>query len=223
MPEAKSSPRITVLAGVNGAGKSSLLGALLRERKQDYYNPDEETRKILVGNPQLNEAQANSLAWQKGREGLERAIAERRSYAFETTLAGSTIPSLLHGAAASGLELFIWYAGLDSPERHIARVRSRVSRGGHSIPDQTIRDRYLRSRDNLIELMPVLTALRVFDNSIEADPFEGERPAPRLLLHFESRRIVAPDRETLVSATPPWARSIVATALQLAISRDDRG
>ena len=223
MPAKERSPRITVLAGANGAGKSSLLGALLRERKQDYYNPDEETRRILAGNPQLTEEQANSLAWQKGREGLERAIAERRSYALETTLAGRTIPALLRDAAAAGLELFVWYVGLDTPEHHIARVRARVTRGGHSIPEETIRDRYVRSRENLIELIPVLSALRLFDNSFEADPFEGEHPAPKLLLEFESRRVVRPDHETLVTRTPAWARSIVATALQVALTSDDRG
>ena len=211
-------PRITVLAGVNGAGKSSLLGALLRERKQDYYNPDEETARILAAHPQLAREQANALAWHLGREALERAITERRAYAFETTLAGRTIPALLHDAAAAGLEVFIWYVGLDGPERHVARVRSRVSRGGHSIPDETIRDRYDRSRDNLIELMPVLSALSLFDNTLEADPFEGKQPNPRLLLFFESRRIVRPDRETLATSTPAWARSIVATALRLALT-----
>lgn len=223
MSAANRGPRITVLAGVNGAGKSSLLGALLRERRQDYYNPDEETARVLAEHPQLTREQANALAWHLGREALERAVTERRSYAFETTLAGRTIPALLHDAASAGLEVFVWYIGLDSPERHIARDRSRAARAGHSIPDETIRDRYERSRDNLIELMPVLSALSLFDNSLEADPFEGKQPAPRLLLFFESRRIVRPGRETLVTSTPAWARTIVATALQLALTHGDGG
>jgi predicted ABC-type ATPase len=65
---------------------------------------------------------------------------------------------------------------LSSPELHIARVRSRVAKGGHDIPDAKIRDRYDRSRLNLIQLMPKLTELRVYDNTREADPDAGGAP-----------------------------------------------
>jgi predicted ABC-type ATPase len=217
MPEPARRPRITVLAGVNGAGKSSLLGALLRERRQDYYNPDEETRRLLAERPELSDAQANSIAWQTGREGMERAIRERLSYAFETTLGGTTIPALLKSAPPAGLEAFVWFVGLDCAELHVERVRARVARGGHDISEERIRERYLGSRENLVDLLPSITALRLFDNSCEADPHAGERPAPRLILHFESGRIVRPELAALASATPPWARAVVAIALELAL------
>jgi hypothetical protein len=101
-------------------------------------------------------------------------------------------------------------------------VAARVTRGGHAIREERIRERYRRSRDNLVALLPDLTALRLFDNSVEADPFEGALPSPRLLLHFEHGRIVRPDRVTLATETPAWAKPIVATALQLALSADER-
>ena len=53
---------ITVLAGVNGAGKSSVAGAYIRAAGGDYYNPDEFTRSLLRSNPGLDPAAANSLA-----------------------------------------------------------------------------------------------------------------------------------------------------------------
>jgi hypothetical protein len=67
----------------------------------------------------------------------------------------------------------MWFVGLSSAELHMARVRSRVARGGHDIPEERIRERYDRSRINLIELMPRLTELKVYDNSFEADPHAG--------------------------------------------------
>jgi predicted ABC-type ATPase len=85
---------------------------------------------------------------------LERAIAERLGFAFETTLGGQTISALLHEALAASTEVRMWFVGLNGPELHIARVRSMVARGGHDIPEEKIRERYDRSRINLIELMP---------------------------------------------------------------------
>lgn len=205
-------PRIYVLAGVNGAGKSSIGGEAFRSQELDYYNPDEAARQIRESHPELTSPEANSLAWQKGREMLERAIRERHDFIFETTLGGNTIPRLLSEAAKSGIEVSIWYAGLESPELHIERVAARVSRGGHSIPEETIRKRYEQSRLNLIHLLPHLTELRVYDNSDHADPEAGSAPDPRLVLHLKKGRIRGPED---LSQTPDWAKPIVAAALQL--------
>jgi predicted ABC-type ATPase len=202
--------RIFVLAGVNGAGKSSIGGAMFRETGANYYNPDEAAHLLRKANPRLAQSEANSVAWQQGRRLLERAIAERLDFALETTLGASTIPKLLVAAADSGSEVRIWYAGLDSVERHIERVRARVRRGGHDIPEADIRRRFDNSRLNLIHLMPKLAALRVYDNSEESDPAKGRPPRPKLVLHMERGRIVGP--RNLVQ-TPEWARPIVAAAM----------
>jgi predicted ABC-type ATPase len=203
-------PRIYVLAGVNGAGKSSIGGAAFRDRGVDYYNPDEAAREMREAHPELTSTEANAMAWQKGREMLERAIRERYDFVFETTLGGNTIPRLLGEAAKSGIEISVWYVGLKSPELHVERVAARVSRGGHSIPEETIRQRYERSRLNLIQLLPNLTELRVFDNSAQADPQAGDTPAPRLVLHVKARHILGPED---LSQTPDWAKPIVAAAI----------
>jgi hypothetical protein len=118
---------------------------------------------------------------------------------------------------------------LESPELHIARVESRVARGGHDISEEDIRRRYERSRLNLIDLLPVLPpqrgcrvgdpglrALRIFDNSAEADPAGGQTPKPTLVLSMvlsmEGRKILEPKDLT---HTPAWAKPIVAAALKL--------
>jgi predicted ABC-type ATPase len=202
--------RIYVLAGVNGAGKSSIAGAMFRETGGDYYNPDEAAQLLREANPRLTQAEANGVAWQQGRRLLERAIAERLDFALETTLGASTIPKLLAVAAERGAEVRIWYAGLDTVERHIARVRARVRKGGHDIPEADIRRRFDNSRLNLIHLMPALAALRVYDNSEDADPAERREPEPKLVLHVERGKIIGP-RD--LSKTPGWAKPIVAAAM----------
>ena len=137
-------PRIHVLAGVNGAGKSSIGGATVRHYGGEYFNPDEVARAIREKDPALTQAAVNSVAWRQGASLLNRAIEERLEFTFETTLGGNTITSLLTKAAAQGIEVHVWYVGLVSPELHIERVQARVSRGGHDIPAYWAHRRWLR-------------------------------------------------------------------------------
>lgn len=204
---------IFVLAGVNGAGKSSIGGAFIRGSGQNYFNPDEAARRIR-GSSGCWQDEANSLAWEEGRRRLESAISGRFNYAFESTLGGHTIPALLVEANTAGMDVLVWFIGLSDPEQHIARVRARVAAGGHAIPDEMIRRRWETSRRNIIALMPHLTELRVFDNSQEGDPAEGILPKPRLLLHWRRHRIIAPGLAAL-RATPEWAKAIITGALKL--------
>jgi predicted ABC-type ATPase len=209
---ARGRPYIYVLAGTNGAGKSSVAGAMFRQSGADYFNPDEAAIRILAGNPGITAAEANSAAWHEGKRLLERAIDERLDFAFETTLGGRTIAALLHKALAAGIGIRIWFVGLSSPELHIARVRSRVTRGGHDIPEEKIRERYDQSRIRLIELMPKITELRVYDNSIDADPHAGHAPQPVLILHLANRKIV---QMVDLAKTPEWAKPVVVAAIKL--------
>jgi len=156
--------------------------------------------------------EANSAAWHEGKRLLLRAISEKLDFAFETTLGGKTIANLLDQSLSEGIQVRIWYVGLDSVERHIARVRSRVAQGGHDIPEERIRERYTQSRLNLIRLLPRLTELLLYDNSEGADPRSGTSPEPRLILRLVQGKI----RETCeLSRVSEWAKPILAAALKL--------
>jgi predicted ABC-type ATPase len=208
----KTPPAITVLAGVNGAGKSSVAGEFLQNEGDSFFNPDTIAQKIRDLHPSISFTQANAHAWQIGKSLLEQAIRQHRDYHFETTLGGRTIARLLEDAARSGHRLQIWFCGLASPELHLERVRRRVARGGHDIPEEKIRERWKSSRENLIRLLPHIDRLRVYDNSAEGDPAEGQRPQPRLLLEMKSGRITAPAD---LAGTPDWAQPIIAAAIHL--------
>ncbi len=218
MTEADAKPRILVLAGTNGAGKSSIAGAWLRQNGGVYFNPDDATRLIMKENDELSLDEANSMAWEKGKSLLEEAIRDRKNYAFETTLGGSTITRLLLKAATEGLDVQIWYISLDSPERHIKRVKARVARGGHHIPEERIRARFESSRENLVKLIPVLSKLSIYDNSFEADPANGTPPQPRLVLRMQHGRIVEPDAKHL-KEIPHWAKPLAAAAMKSHLAR----
>jgi predicted ABC-type ATPase len=204
--------RLHVLAGVNGAGKSSIGGAAIRAAGGNYYNPDEAARELMGANPGLSQTDANAAAWEQGRKLLERAIDQQLDFTFETTLGGNTMPRLMADAASRGIEVYVFYVGLASADAHIERVRQRVRAGGHDIPEEAIRRRYRHSRLNLVQLLPALTELRVYDNSATADPAAGQAPEPVLVLHMRRGRIVGPPD---LASTPDWAKPIVAAAVAL--------
>lgn len=223
-PRAPRSGSIYVLAGCNGAGKSSIGGAALHQSGVEFFNPDEAARLIAAANakrhPLLSQAQINGAAWNEGRRLLRRAIAEHAHFAFETTLGGTTMTALLDQAAQAGLAVHIWFVGLADVELHIDRVRRRVAKGGHDIPIDKIRERFENGRVNLIRLLPKLTELHLYDNSAEADPDTGATPLPRLLVDCRERRILSPTNlKTLLEATPAWAKPIAAACIKLHLAR----
>jgi predicted ABC-type ATPase len=208
MPDPAPRGTITVLAGVNGAGKSSIVGSFIRQGGGDYYNPDEATKELLQKNPGLAPNTANGLAWSVGKERIERAIAEGTDFVFETTLGANTITQLLLRATREGMAIKVCFVGLASVQHHLRRVAARVAAGGHDIPEAKIRERWENSRLNIIRLLPHLAEFVLWDNSAEA----GGTAAPVLLLHCVDGKITAPKD---LSTTPEWAKPIVAAALKL--------
>jgi predicted ABC-type ATPase len=205
---ARKVPVLTVLAGVNGAGKSSVGGTALRATGAEYFNPDEYARHLRERDS-FTQEKANAVAWAYGKEKLEDAIARGLDFTFESTLGGKTITALLIQAAGQGYALDIWFVGLESVELHLKRVAGRVAKGGHSIPETHIRKRWIGSRENIIRLLPFARTLRVFDNSREVA--SGEAPNPTLLLSIEDGDLTFPDPKNL-AFTPAWAKPIVAAA-----------
>ena len=203
---------LLVLAGVNGAGKSSIGGnVMLRGAGMAWFNPDTYTRMLMQGGLAL--AEANAQAWQHGVDLLDQAVAAGHSHAFETTLGGATMTQRI-AAASSTHDVLMWYCGLSSAEQHIARVANRVAAGGHAIPAAKIRERWVHAPLNLIGLMPCLSELRVFDNSAEAMPGQPVDD-PRPVLHLRSGVVRFPATLADLERTPAWAKPIVKAARDL--------
>ncbi|MEO7917750.1 MAG: hypothetical protein ABIR16_08915 [Dokdonella sp.] len=204
-----------VLAGVNGAGKSSIGGHLLEQDGLSWFNPDDYARGLIdaVGG---NQVEANAQAWQEGLRRLDLAVANVDSYAFETTLGGNTIPQRI-AVASKTHDVMMWFCGLASAELHVARVQARVAAGGHAIDEAKIRERWLTSIQNLITLLPYLTHLQVYDNSAEAKPGKPI-PDPQLIAEMQERRLLVPSDITMLQATPDWAKPI----LEAVMSDDDQ-
>jgi predicted ABC-type ATPase len=205
-------PVLYVLAGVNGAGKSSIGGYLLERDGLTWFNPDTFARELKAATG-CDQETANAHAWQEGMRRFDKAVEKGLNHAFETTLGGKTVTAKILEATKTH-DVLIWFCGLSSPELHIARVRARVRAGGHPIPEEKIRERYPQAQLNLIKLMPHVAYIKVYDNSVEAAA-DGTVPEPLLVLEMENGQVISPaadDLKTLRRA-PEWARAILEAAL----------
>jgi predicted ABC-type ATPase len=206
-------PVLYVLAGVNGAGKSSVGGHLLERDGLTWFNPDRFARELKAATGGDQET-ANACAWQEGMRRLEGAIAKGLNHAFETTLGGKSMTAKILQAAETH-DVLIWFCGLSSPELHIARVKARVAAGGHPIPEEKIRERYPNAQLNLIRLMPHVAYIKVYDNSAEAAA-DGTVPDPILVLAMENSEVIfpAPDNLKALQRAPEWTKPILEAALR---------
>lgn len=205
-------PVLYVLAGVNGAGKSSVGGHLLQQAGLAWFNPDSFARALLAQTG-CSQAEANAAAWQEGLRRLDDAVASGANHAFETTLGGNTVPARIAAAAATH-EVLMWFCGLTTPELHVARVKARVAAGGHDIPENIIRKRYPAALQNLIALMPRLAHLRIYDNSVEAGT-GASVPDPVLLADMQAGALTWPTDLDALRSTPDWAKPLLEAALAM--------
>jgi predicted ABC-type ATPase len=207
-----SRPLLFVLAGVNGAGKSSIGGHLLLRDGLTWFNPDTFAREFK-SEAGCDQETANAFAWREGMRRLDEAIAHGRNHAFETTLGGNSVTARILEATRTH-DVLIWFCGLSSPDLHVSRVNARVTAGGHPIPEEKIRERYPLAQLNLIKLMPHAAHISVYDNSAEAAA-DGTVPDPFLVLEMDKGRVIypAPDDAQALRKVPEWAKSILEAAL----------
>ena len=158
-------PRLYIIAGPNGAGKSTASKKIL-----PYLKCDEFVNADVIASG-LSAFNSEAAAFSSGRIMLERIkhLAENKiDFAFETTLAAkSFLPFVLH-CKKNGYKIILIYFFLRNVETAIRRVNNRVSLGGHSIPHATIRRRFPRSLNNLVNLyLPSADEWIIFDNTFE--------------------------------------------------------
>jgi predicted ABC-type ATPase len=206
-------PVLYALAGVNGAGKSSIGGHLLERGGLTWFNPDTFAREFRAAT-ECDQETANGHAWQVGMRRFDEAVAKGLNYAFETTLGGKTVTAKILEATKTH-DVLIWFCGLSSPELHIARIRARVTAGGHPIPEEKVRERYPLAQLNLIRLMPRVSYIQVYDNSAEAAA-DGTVPDPLLVLEMENGRVLspAPDDLKALQSAPEWTKPILEAAIR---------
>ena len=157
-------PKLYIIAGCNGAGKTTASFTILPEILgcKEFINADE----IAKG---LSPFQPESVAMQAGRIMLARMdelLQKGETFAFETTLATKSYKQKIEWAQANGYEVTLLFFWLDSPNMAKKRVAQRVAEGGHSIPSETIERRYHNGIVNLFAIyIDMVDICYIFDNS----------------------------------------------------------
>ena len=157
-------PTLYIIAGCNGAGKTtasfSLLPSILN--CDIFINADEIAREIAP-------REVEKVAFEAGRQMIEQInarIRERETFAFETTLSARSYRETILFAQALGYHVALLFFWLESVEMAIDRVARRVKEGGHNIDTEVIRRRYNRGIKNLFEIyIPLVSETMIYNNS----------------------------------------------------------
>ena len=185
--QGKASPRLYVIAGANGAGKTTFAKKFLPAYAgcREFVNAD-----LIAGG--LSPFAPENAAFHAGRLMLAqiRSLGNRGcDFAFETTLSGKSYLPLLRDLKARGYAIHLFFLWIPSVELALARIAGRVREGGHNVPDAVVRRRFAKGLSNLFRFYrPLLDSWTIFDNSSEeprliASEAQGELRVAEPALH----------------------------------------
>lgn len=161
------SKKLYIIAGCNGAGKTTasfnILPSILDCK--EFVNADEIARGLSPFQPEKVALEAGRIMLQR----IDELLETDKDFAFETTLATRSFRNTVLKAKERGYIVTLLFFWLESQELAIERVKTRVSEGGHNIPEETIRRRYLAGLKNLFEIyIPICDRTFVFNNSLNS-------------------------------------------------------
>jgi len=156
-------PEIFIIAGCNGAGKTTAAYGLLPEvfKTVEFVNADEIARGLSPFNP-------SGVAFQAARimlDRLDQLINEVQDFSFETTLSGTTYLNFLKKAKEKGYAITLFFVYLNSETLALERVGIRVSKGGHNIPGDVVERRYFKGLKNFSLYSTLVDDWYIYDNS----------------------------------------------------------
>lgn len=147
----------TIIGGVNGCGKSSLTGVLRTEMNDLGRIIDVDKLTAELGGDAVA---GGKLALQRMEDCLSAGIC----FTQETTLSGHRPAVMARRAAEAGYCVRLYYVGLDTVEECLARIRNRVERGGHDIPEEDVLRRFAGRFPALAAVLPYCNEATFYDN-----------------------------------------------------------
>jgi predicted ABC-type ATPase len=164
---APDAPALWIIAGPNGSGKSSAYGMASVDQPSGsiwIINPDLLAKRI-ADQEVMEPVAANLAAVQRIEAWLDASIDAHQTIGVETVLSTPKYRSLVEHARTRGFGINLIYVFLNSVELNIERVRTRVLKGGHDVPEDRIRARRGRSFDQLGWFCEAADRVDVYDNS----------------------------------------------------------
>ena len=160
--------QLWVLAGGNGAGKSTFYKLFLAKYGIKFVNADLIAKDIDSENPEGLSYHAATVA-AKIREDL---ISHGVSFCFETVFSHESKIDFLAQAKANGYKIILVYVHLFDSSLNEARVKQRVSEGGHNVPTEKLHSRIPRTMKHIKTALSIVDEARILDNSSKDHPFQ---------------------------------------------------
>lgn len=190
MPDKK---QLWLLAGANGAGKSTFYRLFLQETGIVFINADLIAKQIAPDTPVESSYEAAAIAAKLRSSFLHKGL----SFCFETVFSHPSKIDFVAEAKSLGYEIILIYIHLQSKELNLARVAQRVSEGGHSVPEDKVLTRIHRTMVNIRDVLPLVDIARIYDNSSRVTPFAS----------VAELRGVQLDR--IVDPMPKWTENVL--------------
>ncbi len=185
--------QLWVLAGGNGAGKSTFYKLHLSKYGIKLVNADLIAKEIDSENPEDLSYQAAAIA-ARIREDL---IYQGVSFCFETVFSHESKIDFIAQAKTHGYKIVLVYIHLNDSSLNEARVQQRISEGGHSVPPEKIHSRIPRTMKHIKTAFTLVDEARLLDNSLKDNPFQ------------QIAVLKAGEWEEISSPMPEWARSLL--------------
>lgn len=163
MPKQRK-PKVYIIAGPNGAGKTTFANRFLPDFVgcRHFVNADLIAAGLSPYAPELAAVEAGRLMLRR----MDELARQKADFGFETTLAAKTLIKRLKILKRAGYKTHIVYLWIESPELSMTRVAERVRKGGHHVPDETVRRRYYAGLKNLFFVyMSLVDYWTIYDNS----------------------------------------------------------
>jgi predicted ABC-type ATPase len=138
-------PRLTIIAGANGCGKSTFTARSSFVYRIPLLDPDAISKALQPTALGTSTVAAARKVLNSARQHIEKG----EGFAVETTLSGQGYLQMMLEARSHGFEIVLVYIGTERVEFNLGRIRDRVLAGGHNVPEVDVRRRYLRSFQNL--------------------------------------------------------------------------
>lgn len=185
--------QLWLLAGGNGAGKSTFYQQLLAPLEMQFVNADLIARDLDRQDPQRSSYDAAKLAERLRRDLLQNGV----SFCFETVFSHPSKIDFVAEAKTLGYEVVLVFIHLQRDELNQARVIQRVSEGGHNVPTEKIISRIPRTLAHIRTALPLMDVAQLYDNSSSELPFQ---PVARL----EKGRLIQ-----MTHPLPDWAEEML--------------
>jgi predicted ABC-type ATPase len=144
------SPTVYVIAGSNGAGKTTFATEFLPDfvNCREFLNADLIAAGLSPFAPETQNIRAGRLLLTR----IKELTAAKETFGFETTLSGRGAVRLFKKMRTDGYRVVLFFLWLPSPDMAVARVRTRVRQGGHNVPELVVRRRYGTGLSNFFQL-----------------------------------------------------------------------